>query len=640
MENLNETTNKNSLLEMKMRSKNIINSMNNKRQWTNENRYEENNKNQINKFVSTEPAILAVEKNSYILWILTPLAASFSVIMIIAALAGPVWLITEERLIGPNLKLDKEGSTMSKCTKSSLWIICSAILNNSTNCSFQSVQDAESYSCMKIDYFPKEEYRADAHDSTSAIPSGILFIVSGLLMLIGLIVYISIFKSEIGSKLRSKSVFEPPIFKFAYGQSFFIYVFGFIFTEFVGLLNIFLYISLLELKNNEKKLPCWSFIAFYPKSKNSSRTCRKLDPEFVCKKHAIPINLLFDSDTGKRYYFEKLKRIEHDSQNLAKSLNQLYTEPAPCFSNFDLSLHKGSPLTRSVSTTTEIFSENKKMESTKSYGNVTGNDYCGFPSEISRGIRKTKDDIINEFFKRTGVKPKSKNIYFIENPTENSEENIFLVDNYSKIKKNQYSLKDLSIIDSNASLKNHYEKSHIKSFTSLHQRDIKDVNKYNDFYFSKGGYYNDAIHQSQTLPRSFMKKNYEENQNYAYSQENSLDLHNKMRLNVSNKELCKSCEDMEFSYGKRRSIATIQWPQAIPVSPSYSIKSSNFYNRIPSGEHKKPRNFIPYFNNNYELSNVMTNESFDLDQIEKDCRVSHANLFNEGNYDTINGTQV
>lgn len=68
----------------------------------------------------------------------------------------------------------------------------------------------------------------------------------GLLMLIGLIAYISILKTELGSKLRTRSSLQPPIFRVSYGQSFFLFVSGFITTEFVGLLNIFLYISLQE----------------------------------------------------------------------------------------------------------------------------------------------------------------------------------------------------------------------------------------------------------------------------------------------------------------------------------------------------------------------------------------------------------
>lgn len=66
-------------------------------------------------------------------------------------------------------------------------------------------------------------------------------------MLIGLIAYISILKAEIGSKLRSRSTLQPALFKVSYGQSFFLFVFGFIATEFVGVLNIFLFINLHEM---------------------------------------------------------------------------------------------------------------------------------------------------------------------------------------------------------------------------------------------------------------------------------------------------------------------------------------------------------------------------------------------------------
>ncbi|KQS30563.1 uncharacterized protein Dere_GG19707 [Drosophila erecta] len=145
--------------------------------------------------------------------------------------------------------------------------------------------DADSYNCVKIDYFSNEGYQPDPHDSTAAIPytvtkscpiflaagvflvisfivfliptcshqnnlyyfsAGILFIVSGLVMLIGLIAYISILKAEIGSKLRPRSTLQPALIKVSYGQSFFLFVFGFIVTEFVGVLNIFLFINLQE----------------------------------------------------------------------------------------------------------------------------------------------------------------------------------------------------------------------------------------------------------------------------------------------------------------------------------------------------------------------------------------------------------
>lgn len=71
-------------------------------------------------------------------------------------------------------------------------------------------------------------------------------------MLIGLIGLISTFKAEIGSKLRPRSSLQPPLFTFRYGQSFFLYVIGFISTEFVGVLNVFLYISLQQQIGREK----------------------------------------------------------------------------------------------------------------------------------------------------------------------------------------------------------------------------------------------------------------------------------------------------------------------------------------------------------------------------------------------------
>lgn len=62
---------------------------------------------------------------------------------------------------------------------------------------------------------------------------------SGLLMLIALIVYISIFKAEVGGKLRPRSTLQPPLFTFRYGPGFLLYVFGFICAEMAGTLYSF-----------------------------------------------------------------------------------------------------------------------------------------------------------------------------------------------------------------------------------------------------------------------------------------------------------------------------------------------------------------------------------------------------------------
>ena len=56
---------------------------------------------------------------------------SFSVAVVIAALAGPQWLFTEEKMTNENYNgthnydLKDYGAYLTKYTKSSLWILCS-----------------------------------------------------------------------------------------------------------------------------------------------------------------------------------------------------------------------------------------------------------------------------------------------------------------------------------------------------------------------------------------------------------------------------------------------------------------------------------------------------------------------------------
>jgi hypothetical protein len=60
-------------------------------------------------------------------------------------------------------------------------------------------------------------------------------------MLIGLIMFISIFKSEIYHKVRATSSTLEPLFTFHYGHSFILYVIGFVFVELAGILNVCLF---------------------------------------------------------------------------------------------------------------------------------------------------------------------------------------------------------------------------------------------------------------------------------------------------------------------------------------------------------------------------------------------------------------
>ncbi|XP_063223483.1 uncharacterized protein LOC134531644 isoform X2 [Bacillus rossius redtenbacheri] len=196
--------------------------------------------------------------------------------------------------------------------------------------------------CYHIDYFPREEYSPDPNDSTMAIPyavtksavffflatvilfaaefcclfghlarhrrlftfiSGVLCIVSGLLMLIGLVMYISIFKAEIGSKLRPRSQLQPPLFTYRYGFSFLLVVSGFMSTEVAGTCAIFLYIYWHQLewgRQGRHKIPASCVLldqhASYPPA------CRRHPPPpaptFRPCMHASP-------SLHRRYYLER-----------------------------------------------------------------------------------------------------------------------------------------------------------------------------------------------------------------------------------------------------------------------------------------------------------------------------------------------
>lgn len=77
---------------------------------------------------------------------------------------------------------------------------------------------------------------------------------AGLIMLIGIIMYISLFKSEIGSKLRPRSMFQPPLFTYRYGHSFILFIVGCISAEMVGTLNFFLFIRIREIGREKVSL--------------------------------------------------------------------------------------------------------------------------------------------------------------------------------------------------------------------------------------------------------------------------------------------------------------------------------------------------------------------------------------------------
>uniref|UniRef100_A0A1A9X380 Uncharacterized protein n=1 Tax=Glossina brevipalpis TaxID=37001 RepID=A0A1A9X380_9MUSC len=440
-----------------------------------------------------------------------------------------------------------------------------------------------------------------------------MFIVSGLLMFIGLITYISILKAEIGSKLRPRSTLQPPLFKVTYGQSFFLFVFGFMATEFVGLLNIFLYISLQEI-GYYSRLPCFTLTSLKQKIKEGENHCNhtykhykkhekertaaataaassattstasnnerrksnhnkrhqihvtgrqesvSLDTKkklknsmhdndveiaFTCRKHPNGMaSTMFLNELEKRYYFERPANkcnLHAHAKNLAKSMSELYNNserlspmvtatpppPPPSFTTLQAKdmnhttlprppeqfsdLPQEFPLTRSISTTTDIYTysndrlshiahvsennngrdynrkrnvatstrcnnidtetqtigsgnNNSKTNSTNfkiqqldnNYseerpknrnGNATAREseceneddeevsqsLCG----LRRGIKKTKDELFEEFCKRAGVRPKPKNIYYITGEENANTEQDARIDDIKEQRRSQ-----------------------------------------------------------------------------------------------------------------------------------------------------------------------------------------------------------
>ncbi|KAG8184839.1 hypothetical protein JTE90_012088 [Oedothorax gibbosus] len=200
---------------------------------------------------------------------LTLTVASVALTAQAIACASNAWLYSVELMPNPRYNGTGDREHIAKHTVSGLWRLC-------YNEPGQVVMR-----CENIDYFPKEEYSPDPNDSTMSIPyavkrasvfifsscltlmlgyllcilgslcrkrpvisfaSGVCFILSGLLILTGMVIYISTFKSEVGNKLRPRSSFQGPMFVYTYGYSFILAVCGLMTSELAGTITVFLFI--------------------------------------------------------------------------------------------------------------------------------------------------------------------------------------------------------------------------------------------------------------------------------------------------------------------------------------------------------------------------------------------------------------
>ncbi|XP_061377383.1 voltage-dependent calcium channel gamma-7 subunit isoform X1 [Danaus plexippus] len=204
------------------------------------------------------------------LWLLTPLSAGTAVVAVLIAVTTNNWLHTQENMLNPSPNETGKYEILAKHTVSGLWRICYTDPGSTV------------YRCLDIPYFPLSQYAPDPSDSTNAIPyvvtrsaiplllavltqavgalccvlghcvkgrrlctfiAGVLFIISGLIMLTGIVMYISVFKSQLGHKLRYMAYFDAPRMSYSYGYSFGLYISGFIAVELAGTSAIFLFLQ-------------------------------------------------------------------------------------------------------------------------------------------------------------------------------------------------------------------------------------------------------------------------------------------------------------------------------------------------------------------------------------------------------------
>lgn len=142
--------------------------------------------------------------------------------------------------------------------------------------------------------------------------SGVVFIISGLVMLFGLIMYISVFKAEVGYKLRPRSQLQPPAFTYSYGYSFLLYVCGFIGTQVAGISAIFLFINKAQYEYRAKHLedlrrgklrPTTSNINYLPLEHAAAYYPCQRHPQSYVNTNSIHVPTNYPSPAHQRRYF-------------------------------------------------------------------------------------------------------------------------------------------------------------------------------------------------------------------------------------------------------------------------------------------------------------------------------------------------
>jgi hypothetical protein len=162
-------------------------------------------------------------------------------------------------------------------------------------------------------------------------------------MLIGLVMYISVFKAEIGYKLREPSINVPPVLTYRYGYSFILYVSGFITIEIAGISAVFLFIYWYQkdwlTKLSEKH---FSSDKYSPGSEsNISYTNLEQSTVYPCKKHPQAYTLQRTQPIGAA--------CEPSTSNSNNYGSTFKTQPRYYYDNKTCSLHSKKNTTSSAS---------------------------------------------------------------------------------------------------------------------------------------------------------------------------------------------------------------------------------------------------------------------------------------------------
>ncbi|KAL9697255.1 hypothetical protein quinque_000696 [Culex quinquefasciatus] len=656
----------------------------------------------------------------YWMLIVTPIVTSFSVALVIAAVAGPQWLLTEEKIPNGNYNgtmnynRKDDGVYLTKYTKSSLWMLCSKI-GGATAKPLPS-----EFQCSTIDYFPLEDYNPDPNDSTNVIPytvthSSPFFLTSNLVLVVAYVLFLLamcssrhkicyfvagvlfIIAAEIGSKLRPRSSLQAPMFSFRYGQSFLLYVFGFIITELSGVLNVLIYSNLHQLELNRSQ----TYPTYQSLSGNYYNVPSAVVPEPAAKSQRgtyVPGRFYFSGDDCAVHRFRQ-------RQSLVKSLNELYTEPAPEMKSTatsssppeeeDISAPSrgevvSGRLTRSVSTCTDI--EGRSEENLK--------NICGISKQyLTRELSKEK--LFNEFCKKVGPRPKPKNIYYIEDDGKGADgfQNVFVIEGNNsdddKFKRKRRNSMMDGAGDRGGTLE---RRQRIRSDNSLDQVHAKPTGEGIGQRFT--------YDMRQTLPRNFLKKNHrmldehqtvEDDRGGFSSMDDLVDsggwnrrisasgLLEPVRLNSSQNDL----DTTVSPHNPYHRHSQPPWPKIIPKSTTDFISMQQKYLHVPSSpsyveyavrtppaqthrsygdltSYQPPPPPLQYARIQHPHHHPVAffaappapftgkfSPVFDLDRIECERRKSHSQLFlnstcqqqqkqqqQQPNYDYVNGTAV